>query len=147
VVPCLQKLNFITSWARGNTIATLLLTNISRWLGTPSKFNLRTLILQEVACTQETLLSIMKRHSETLREIELSGVTLLGSWKGCISWMMENLHLETFRIKDACSITHGRKTNHGRFIPADCLVAPIDLVGKEDTRVGLEKLLKHKFEK
>lgn len=147
VVPCLQKLNFITSWARGNTIATLLLTNISRWLETPSKFNLRTLILQEVACTQETLLSIMKRHSETLREIELSGVTLLGSWKGCISWMMENLHLETFRIKDACSITHGRKTNHGRFIPADCLVAPTDLVGKEDTRVGLEKLLKHKFEK
>ncbi|TIA46090.1 hypothetical protein D6C83_05470 [Aureobasidium pullulans] len=84
---------------------------------------------------------------ETLREIELSGVTLLGSWKECISWMMENLHLETFRIKDACSITHGRKTNHGRFIPADCLVAPTDLVGKEDTRVGLEKLLKHKFEK
>lgn len=147
VVPCLQKLTFITSWARGNTIATLLLTNTSRWLETPSKFNLRTLVLQEVACTQETLLSIMKRHSETLREIELSGVTLLGSWKGCISWMMENLHLETFRIKGACSITHGRKTNHGRFIPADCLVAPTDLVGKEDTRVGLEKLLKHKFEK
>ncbi|THX02433.1 hypothetical protein D6D13_08280 [Aureobasidium pullulans] len=147
VVPCLQKLTFITSWARGNTIATLLLTNISRWLETPSKFNLRTLVLQEVACTQETLLFIVKRHSETLREIELSGVTLLGSWKECISWMMENLHLETFRIKDACSITHGRKTNHGRFIPADCLVAPTDLVGKEDTRVGLEKLLKHKFEK
>ncbi|TIA06658.1 hypothetical protein D6C80_10209 [Aureobasidium pullulans] len=147
VVLCLQKLTFITSWARGNTIATLLLTNISRWLETPSKFNLRTLVLQEVACTQETLLSIMKRHRETLREIELSGVTLLGSWKGCISWMMENLHLEIFRIKDACSITHGRKTNHGRFIPADCLVAPTDLVGKEDTRVGLEKLLKHKFEK
>ncbi|THY73816.1 hypothetical protein D6C86_05101 [Aureobasidium pullulans] len=147
VVPCLQKLTFVTSWTRGNTIATLLLTNTGRWLETPSKFDLRVLVIQEVACTKETLLSIMKSHSKTLREIELSGVTLLGSWRECISWMIDNLHLEKFCIKNACNIRHDRKTNHRRFIPADCLVEPTDLVGEKDTRAGLEKLLKHKFER
>ncbi|THY61490.1 hypothetical protein D6C97_03449 [Aureobasidium pullulans] len=147
VVPDLQKLTFVTDWVRGTTIAKLFVTNMTRWLDTPSAFSLRVMALEEVVCTSESLLGVMERHKKTLKEVKLSGVTLLGSWTKCISWMMENLHLENFCIENASNISHARKTNNSRFIPADCLVEPTNLVGEEDTRVGLEQLLKHKFEK
>lgn len=50
--------------------------------------------LQEVLCTQEAILFLLKRNRGTIRELRLSNVVLQGSWEEVMAW-----------VKDHCSLT------------------------------------------
>lgn len=139
----LQKLVFVTSCTGARAIGMSTLERVAKIFEFETAFELNTLVLENVPCTLETLLELMKRYKQTLVDVKLSRVTLLEHWKPCLSWMRKNLELESLHISHPQTISHQNVTYKGLFITAEQAVQGLPVLslhGKENVRVGLDNM-------
>lgn len=111
-----------------------------------TKFELRVLDLREVACTLEALLALMQRHKQTLTGLKFTKITLLGSWKDCLTWIQQELDLENFHLEQIYTIDRKKIASKGGSKPvAQDLISTASFRGKENTRAGLEDIILNDF--
>ncbi|KAH0380225.1 hypothetical protein KCU92_g7728, partial [Aureobasidium melanogenum] len=141
----LQELSLTTSCKGTRAVGISTLDRVTKLFSFETTFELRVLVLTDVPCTLECLKLIMERYKKTLMDVRLSRVTLLGSWKDCLSWMHTKLDLESLHISHPLTISRSRTTRRGTFVSASLAwQAPptVSLRGKEVARTGLSNLIR-----
>jgi len=139
----LQRLVFVTSCTGTRAIGMSTLERVAKILEFETVFELKALVLENVPCTSETLLKLMERYKQTLVEVKLSRVTLLGHWKPCLSWIRKNLELESLHISHPQTISRQRVTIRGVFKPTEQSIQGLPVLllhGRENVRVGLDNM-------
>ncbi|KAH0029929.1 hypothetical protein KCU78_g3204, partial [Aureobasidium melanogenum] len=139
--PNLQELSFTGGCSGRRAVGAHSLKRITKLFEIQTKFELRVLDLQEVACTLEALLLLTQRHKQTLTDIKLTKVTLLGSWKDCLTWMRQNLDLENFHLEQAYTVDRNKMASKGGSKPTAQDLATVSFKSKQSTRDGLDNLI------
>lgn len=116
------------------------LKRITKLFDIRTSLEIRVLDLREVACTSEILLGLMKRHKQTLIDVNFTKVTLLGSWKDCLSWIHQELDLENFHLEQVYTIHRNKMASKGGFKPAAENLATASLKGKQSTRAVITNM-------
>lgn len=139
--PNLQELSFTGGCSGRRAVGAHSLKRITKLFEIQTKFELRVLDLQEVACTLEALLLLTQRHKQTLTDIKLTKVTLLGSWKDCLTWLRQNLDLENFHLEQAYTVDRNKMASKGGSKPTAQDLATASFKSKQSTRDGLDDLI------
>ncbi|KAG9604774.1 hypothetical protein KCU77_g1148, partial [Aureobasidium melanogenum] len=140
--PNLQELSLTAGCSGKRAVGAHSLKRITKLFDIQTKFELRVLDLQEVACTLEALLTLMQRHKQTLTDIKLTKVALLGSWKDCLTWMHQNHDLENFHLEQAYTVDRNKIASKGGSKPTAQDLATASFKGKQSTRDGLDNLIR-----
>jgi hypothetical protein len=141
--PKLQELTIISSCMGSRVVGKSTLDRLSKIFDIETAFELKVLVLERVPCTSETLLQLMKRYKQTLVDIKLSRVTLLGCWKPCLSWMRKGLDLKNLHISHPHTVHRHQLVSRGPFRPTELfwqVLQTMPLQGKENVRAGLDSI-------
>lgn len=124
-----------------NPVPSSTLELTTRFFDALNRCRLQALSLQDVACSLESLQRLMKKHKQTLNSIKFTRVTLLGSWRDCLSWIRKELEPISFHINSVRALDRSRINGKGAFRPKVLQLATTSLKGKENTRIGLDILV------
>lgn len=139
--PSLQEFDFKAGCSGRRAVGPHSLKRMSKLFDIQTKFELRVLSLQEVPCTLESLRALMQRHKQTLIDIKFTSVTLLGSWKDCLSWVHQELDLENFHLEQVYTVDRIRIASKGGSKPKIENLAIASFKGKQRTRAGLANMI------
>jgi hypothetical protein len=139
--PNLELLAFAAGHISKSAIAISTLDLVSNIFDILTTCRLHAFSLQVVACTLESLQKLMKRHKQTLTRIKFVRVTLLGSWRDCLSWMRKKLDLTNFHIEQVRILDLNRMASRSSYTPRVLKLTTTSFKGKENTRIGLDGLL------
>jgi hypothetical protein len=144
--PKLQMFAFTTSCTGKRAVAMSTLERVAKIFELETAFKLKALVLDSVPCTLETLLMLMKRHKQTLVDIKLSRVTLLGGWKPCLSMMRKDLDLQNLHLNLPQIVSRNNVTNRGVFVVTgfrwgNGTVISHNFKGQESIHAGLDRMI------
>ena len=88
----------------------------------------------------------MKRYKQTLVDIKLSRVTLLGGWRTCLSMMREELNLQSLHANLPQTISRNNVTNRGVFVVtgfrwSDGTLISHTSIGQASIHAGLDRMI------
>lgn len=140
--PNLEALSFAAGHVSKSPVASSTMGLVSDIFETLRTCRLQVIILQDVTCTLDSLLKLMERHKQTITRLRFVRVTLLGSWRDCLSWIRKELNLVGFHIYQVRALDPSRNTGKGTFalMPGVPKLTKTSFTGKDDTRLGLDGL-------